>query len=189
MVRLLRHRQTKGAVTDRLNLRPPRHILTLPLAVVHSTFPWKTRMTAFRRNQSFDCAIRSGAVCKIGSRPSHLDATTESLWLKRMGRLLEKRGQGWQLQAHDQLRSERHSECQRNRRIEFRLSFDFLPENFKGIMELSASKPFVAITLRTLVNERGDFLITTFPVADLERTAQLPSSSLRPPEERASSPS
>ena len=30
MVRLLRHRQTKGAVTARLNLRPPRHILTLP---------------------------------------------------------------------------------------------------------------------------------------------------------------
>jgi predicted PurR-regulated permease PerM len=31
MVRLLRHRQTKGAATDRLNLRPPRHISTLPL--------------------------------------------------------------------------------------------------------------------------------------------------------------
>jgi len=30
MVRLLRHRQTKGAATDRLYLRPPRHILTLP---------------------------------------------------------------------------------------------------------------------------------------------------------------
>lgn len=32
MVRLLRHRQTKGAATDRLDLRPPRHILTLPEA-------------------------------------------------------------------------------------------------------------------------------------------------------------
>jgi hypothetical protein len=32
MVRLLRHRQTKGAATDRLILRPPRHILTLPEA-------------------------------------------------------------------------------------------------------------------------------------------------------------
>jgi hypothetical protein len=30
MVRLLRHRQTKGAATDRQNLRPPRHISTLP---------------------------------------------------------------------------------------------------------------------------------------------------------------
>jgi hypothetical protein len=29
MVRLVRHRQTKGAETDRLHLRPPRHILTL----------------------------------------------------------------------------------------------------------------------------------------------------------------
>ena len=34
MVRLLRHRQTKGAVTDRPNLRPPRHILTLPKAAI-----------------------------------------------------------------------------------------------------------------------------------------------------------
>jgi len=31
MVQLLRHRQTKGAGTDRLDLRPPRHILTLPI--------------------------------------------------------------------------------------------------------------------------------------------------------------
>jgi hypothetical protein len=30
MVRLLRHRQTKGAATDRQNLRLPRHISTLP---------------------------------------------------------------------------------------------------------------------------------------------------------------
>ena len=43
-----------------------------------------------------------------------------------MGRLFEKQGQGWQFQAHDQLRSERHSDCQRKRRIEFRLSFRFL---------------------------------------------------------------
>jgi hypothetical protein len=34
MVRLLRHRQTKGAVTDRLDLRPPRHILTLPRLLI-----------------------------------------------------------------------------------------------------------------------------------------------------------
>ena len=35
MVRLLRHRQTKGAATDRLYLRPPRHISTLPYSVEH----------------------------------------------------------------------------------------------------------------------------------------------------------
>jgi hypothetical protein len=28
----LRHRQTKGAATDMVDLRPPRHIPTLPLA-------------------------------------------------------------------------------------------------------------------------------------------------------------
>jgi len=39
MFRLLRHRQTKGAATDRLYLRPPRHISTLPIPddqVIHS---------------------------------------------------------------------------------------------------------------------------------------------------------
>jgi hypothetical protein len=34
MVRLVRHRQTKGAATDRPHLRPPRHILTLPQAPI-----------------------------------------------------------------------------------------------------------------------------------------------------------
>ena len=48
MVRLLRHRQTKGAVTDRLNLRPPRHILTLPKAAVR-----------LRSNRTL--SVRSGA--------------------------------------------------------------------------------------------------------------------------------
>jgi hypothetical protein len=37
MVELLRHRQTKGAATDRLYLRPPRHISTLPYSVLHQT--------------------------------------------------------------------------------------------------------------------------------------------------------
>jgi hypothetical protein len=35
MVRLVRHRQTKGAETDRPHLRPPRHILILPSAATH----------------------------------------------------------------------------------------------------------------------------------------------------------
>ena len=30
MARLTGHRQTKGAATDKLDLRPPRHISTLP---------------------------------------------------------------------------------------------------------------------------------------------------------------
>lgn len=49
-----------------------------------------------------------------------------------------------------------------------------LPGGFVGVLELSADKPFTALTLRTLVNQRGDFLITTFPVADLERSAPVP---------------
>ena len=50
----------------------------------------------------------------IPRRPSG-HATTKSLGLKRIGRLFEKQGQGWQFQAHDQLRGERHSEWQRKR--------------------------------------------------------------------------
>lgn len=36
MVRLVRHRQTKGAETDRPYLRPPRHTLTLPTPDMYS---------------------------------------------------------------------------------------------------------------------------------------------------------
>jgi hypothetical protein len=32
MVKLLRHRQTKGAATDMFYLTPPRHISTLPIS-------------------------------------------------------------------------------------------------------------------------------------------------------------
>jgi hypothetical protein len=49
-----------------------------------------------------------------------------------------------------------------------------LPDGFRGVLEVSSATPFVALTLRSLVNGRGDFLITTFPVADLGRPAALP---------------
>lgn len=49
-----------------------------------------------------------------------------------------------------------------------------LPSGFVGVLELSSSQPFAALTLRSLFNERGDFLITTFPVADLEQNAPRP---------------
>jgi hypothetical protein len=42
---------------------------------------------------------------------------------------------------------------------------------YKGLVEISASAPITAVTLRSLVNQRGEFLLTTFPVADLERPA------------------
>jgi hypothetical protein len=49
-----------------------------------------------------------------------------------------------------------------------------LPEGFKGVLEITASAPYVALTLRSLVNSRGDFLLTTFPIADLNEPAPEP---------------
>ena len=49
-----------------------------------------------------------------------------------------------------------------------------LPSGFRGALELLASRPFAAVTLRSLVNARGDFLLTTFPVADLTRPVPAP---------------
>jgi hypothetical protein len=46
-----------------------------------------------------------------------------------------------------------------------------LPANFVGVLDVSAPTDFAALTLRTLFNARGDFLMTTFPVADLARPA------------------
>ena len=49
-----------------------------------------------------------------------------------------------------------------------------LPDGFTGILDISAPSPFVALTLRSLKNGRGDFLITTFPVADFSQPAPAP---------------
>jgi hypothetical protein len=51
-----------------------------------------------------------------------------------------------------------------------------LPSNFTGVVEITsdASTPFVALTLRSLVNSRGDTLLTTFPVADENQSAPSP---------------
>jgi hypothetical protein len=50
----LRHRQTKGAATDMVNLTPPRHIPTLPFAEIQTeTSPdtpvWQTRKLPYCR--------------------------------------------------------------------------------------------------------------------------------------------
>ncbi len=42
-----------------------------------------------------------------------------------------------------------------------------LPSDFTGVLNISAESPFESLTLRSLTNDRGDFLITTFPVVDL----------------------
>ncbi|MBZ5535027.1 MAG: hypothetical protein LAO31_03650 [Acidobacteriia bacterium] len=49
-----------------------------------------------------------------------------------------------------------------------------LPDGFTGVLDISAPSPFVALTLRSLENARGDFLITTFPVADFNQPAPAP---------------
>jgi enterochelin esterase-like enzyme len=49
-----------------------------------------------------------------------------------------------------------------------------LPDDFMGVLDISASTPFAPLTTRSLYNEREDYLITTFPVADAARTAPSP---------------
>lgn len=49
-----------------------------------------------------------------------------------------------------------------------------LPAGFTGVLDISGSAPFAAITVRSLCNEREDFLLTTFPVADFARRAVSP---------------
>jgi len=49
-----------------------------------------------------------------------------------------------------------------------------LPAGFKGVLDISSATPFAALTMRSLLNERNDFLMTTFPVADMNRAAPSP---------------
>jgi hypothetical protein len=49
-----------------------------------------------------------------------------------------------------------------------------LPEGFTGAVQVDSTTPFVALTLRSLSNARGDFLLTTFPIADANQPAPAP---------------
>ncbi len=49
-----------------------------------------------------------------------------------------------------------------------------LPDGFRGILDVSSSTPFAALTLRSLLNARGDFLVSTFPLADVNSPAPTP---------------
>ena len=49
-----------------------------------------------------------------------------------------------------------------------------LPSEFIGVLEIGSATPFAAVTLRTLVNERNEFLITSFPIADANQRAPIP---------------
>jgi hypothetical protein len=49
-----------------------------------------------------------------------------------------------------------------------------LPSGFTGILDLQSSTPFAALTLRSLLNSRNDFLISTYPIADFAGSAPAP---------------
>jgi C-terminal processing protease CtpA/Prc len=49
-----------------------------------------------------------------------------------------------------------------------------LPAEFSGVLDISSSSPFIALTLQSLTNSRGDFLLTTFPIADATQPAPAP---------------
>jgi|GEM_PF-2408535 len=49
-----------------------------------------------------------------------------------------------------------------------------LPDGFTEVLDISAPSSFVALTLRLLTNSRGDFLLTTFPTADMTKPAPAP---------------
>lgn len=49
-----------------------------------------------------------------------------------------------------------------------------LPSGFTGVLDISSPTPFAAVTLRSLINSRGEFLITTFPIADFNQAAPTP---------------
>jgi hypothetical protein len=49
-----------------------------------------------------------------------------------------------------------------------------LPTRFTGVLDIKSTNPFAALTLRSLMNENEDFLMTTFPVADLNQTPAAP---------------
>jgi hypothetical protein len=51
---------------------------------------------------------------------------------------------------------------------------DWLPSEFAGMLDIASPTPFAALTLRSLYNERNDFLLATFPIADMTRSAPSP---------------
>jgi hypothetical protein len=49
-----------------------------------------------------------------------------------------------------------------------------LPAEFTGVLDIDSSSPVAALTMRSLTNERNDFLLATFPIADVTATAPSP---------------
>jgi hypothetical protein len=49
-----------------------------------------------------------------------------------------------------------------------------LSAEFTGVLDIRSTMPFAALTLRSLVNGRNEFLMTTFPFADVNQAAPSP---------------
>jgi hypothetical protein len=49
-----------------------------------------------------------------------------------------------------------------------------LPDAFMGILDISSTTPFGALTVRSLYNENNDYLMTTCPAADVNQAAPFP---------------
>jgi formylglycine-generating enzyme required for sulfatase activity len=49
-----------------------------------------------------------------------------------------------------------------------------LPTEFKGEVDISSPSPVAILALRSLSNSRGEFLFTTFPIPDVDRTPVMP---------------
>jgi hypothetical protein len=45
---------------------------------------------------------------------------------------------------------------------------------FAGVLDIYSTTPFAALTMRTLQNERNEFLFCTFPIAYVDRAAPSP---------------
>jgi hypothetical protein len=49
-----------------------------------------------------------------------------------------------------------------------------LPAGFTGVLDINSPTPFAALTMRSLENERHEFVAALFPVADMTRSAPSP---------------
>jgi hypothetical protein len=49
-----------------------------------------------------------------------------------------------------------------------------LPDEFTGILDIRSTIPFAALTMRSLYNENDDYLMTAFPIADMNQAAPSP---------------
>jgi hypothetical protein len=49
-----------------------------------------------------------------------------------------------------------------------------LQDGFTGLLDISSATPFVALTMRSLDNERQEFLAALFPIADMTQSAPSP---------------